>query len=410
MIRRGHRLTRPFALLAAVALASSLSGCGAFGGDVKTGSARFDRTIGLYEQSDVRILGVRVGQVTEIEPDGDGVRVAFEYDAKYDIPAEAKAVVIAPSIVSDRYVQLTPAYTGGNVLADGAVIELENTEVPLELDEVYAALDELNLALGPEGANADGALSDLLAVSADNLEGNGALLGSTFEDFSQAVSTLSGSRDDLFGTVTNLQQFTTTIAGSDDVVRAFNRDLAVVADQLAGERADLARSVQQLSIALGDVATFVADNRESFTTNVTGLADATGALVSSQDALEEFLDTAPTALSNLQLAYNPGSGTLDTRDNGPAQAEGSPLLFLCPVLQEGPNRVRDILPMLPPELTDPLLDVADDCREAAGPGGSGPMEPSSSGPPTLPVPGAAAATAVPAPTDLTLSGLLMGTR
>jgi len=399
------------ALLAAAAVTGSLTGCGVFGGDgVKTGSARFERTVGLYEKSDVRVLGVRIGQVTDIEPDGTGVRVEFEYDAKYDIPAEAQALVVAPSIVSDRYVQLTPAFTGGQVLADGAVIDVENTDVPLELDEVFASLNELNVSLGPQGANKDGALSDLVSVSAQNLEGNGELLGSTLEGFSQAVSTLSNQRDDLFGTIVNLQDFTTTIANSDDVVREFNRDLAVVADQLAGERADLARAVEQLSVALGDVAAFVAENRESLTVNVTGLADATEALVSRQIELEEFIDTAPAALSNLQLAYNPSSGTLDTRDNGPAQAEGSPLLFLCPVLQEGPNRVREIATFLPPQLTQPLTDVANDCREAAGPGGSGPMAPSSSGPPTLPVPGATTGAATPAPTDLTLSGLLMGTR
>jgi virulence factor Mce-like protein len=168
------------ALLAAAAVTGSLTGCGVFGEEaVKTGSARFERTVGLYEKSDVRVLGVRIGEVTDIEPDGDGVRVEFQYDAKYDIPADAQALVVAPSIVSDRYVQLTPAYTGGQVLADGAVIDVENTDVPLELDEVYASLNELNVALGPNGANADGALQDLLSVSADNLDGNGELLNTT---------------------------------------------------------------------------------------------------------------------------------------------------------------------------------------------------------------------------------------
>lgn len=406
------RSTRLTALITGLALSGALSGCGAFGdGDVKTASARFERTVGLYEQSDVRILGVRVGQVTSIEPDGDGVRVEMEYDAKYEIPAEAAALVVAPSIVSDRYVQLSPPFTGGQILADGASIPEDRTLVPLELDEVYASLNDLNLALGPEGANKDGALSDLLAVSADNLDGNGALLGSTLEDFSQAVSTLSGQRDDLFGTVNNLQEFTTTIAGSDDVVRAFNRDLAVVADQLAGERADLARAVQQLSVALGDVGAFVAENRESLNTNVEGLADATGALISQQDALEEFIDTAPTALSNLQLAYNPSSGTLDTRDNGPAQAEQSPLLFLCPLLQEGGNNLPNIIPLLPPELLEPVNDLADGCREAAA-GGGGPAPPGEGDAPpsALPIGGASTAPAVPAPQDKSLSGLLMGTR
>jgi ABC-type transporter Mla subunit MlaD len=311
-------------------------------------------------------------------------------------------------------VQLTPAYTGGEVLADGELIEQDSTEVPLELDEVYASLNDLNVALGPNGRNKDGALQDLLSVSADNLEGNGELLGSTLEDFSQAVSTLSNQRDDLFGTVNNLQDFTTTIANSDDVVRQFNRDLAVVSDQLAGERQDLARAIERLSVALGEVSTFVAENRESLTTNVTGLADATGALVDQQEALAEFLDTAPTALSNLQLAYNPSTGTLDTRDNGPAQAESSPLLALCPLLREGGNRVKEQLgTLLPPNLTGVVDNLANECERAATGGGGGG---GGGGLPALPIPlpalpvGAAAVAPAPPPSDTSLSALLMGTR
>lgn len=403
-------------LVVLLVTALATAGCGVFGGDdVKTLTARFDRTVGLYEQSDVRILGVKVGQVTAVEPEGDSVRVEMEYDGKYDLPADAKAVVVAPSIVSDRYVQITPAYTGGAVLADGSTLDLDRTDVPLELDEVYESLDRLNLALGPQGANKNGALSDLLAVSADNLEGNGEVLGATLEDFSQAVETLSDNRDDLFGTISNLQDFTSTIARSDATVRAFNQDLADVADQLAGERQDLARAVQQLSVALGDVAVFVRENRESLSTNVAELAEVTKVLVNQKVALEEFLDTAPGALSNLQLAYNPSSGTLDTRDNGPAQIEGMPLTVLCPLLQEAPNGIEPLIDGLPLDLRAPATELAARCRAFTSGGGATASSASSSGAPpaltALPVPGGAtAAPAVAPPSDRTLAGLLLGTR
>ncbi|HVM27303.1 MAG TPA: MCE family protein [Mycobacteriales bacterium] len=412
MTRTGSPARRAVGLVVALAALAATAGCGAFGSDTKTLTARFDRAVGVYEASDVRILGVRIGQVTAIEPEGDAVRVEMEYDAQYDIPADAQALVVAPSIVSDRYVQLTPAYTGGPVLASGSTLDVDRTDVPLELDEIYKSLDDLNLALGPQGANRDGALSDLIAVSADNLEGNGELLGTTLEDFSQFVETLSDSRDDLFGTVNNLQQFTSTIAGSDATVRAFNRDLALVADQLAGEREDLARAVQQLGIALGDVAVFVRENRESLSTNVAELAEVTRVLVDQKVALEEFLDTAPGALSNLQLAYNPSSGTLDTRDNGISETEndlegGTPLPVLCSLLRAQPS-----VP-LPGEFTDVLGELARRCQDFAEGGGGQPGAPGGAPPFPSPFPGsqsAASAPATPAPTDLSLAGLLMGTR
>lgn len=319
--------------LVALAVSAGAAACGSFGDSgQKTVVAEFDRAVGLYVSSDVRVLGVRIGEVTSIEPRGDKVRVKLTYDGKYKLPADAKAVVIAPSIVSDRYVQMTPVFQGGPVLADGAQLSRDRTAVPVELDQIYESLNKLNLALGPNGANKDGALSDLLKVGAQNLDGNGELLNSTLRDFSQLVGTLNNSRDDLFGTVTNLQDFTTTIANADGTVRAFNADLAVVADQLEAERADLATAVQQLSVALGEVATFVRENKDNLTANVSDLASVTGVLVKQRAALEEFLDVSPTALSNLQLAYNPATGTLDTRDNNIQGAELDPLGAVCNVL------------------------------------------------------------------------------
>lgn len=404
---RGRRALALGTALAAVALTA---GCGLGGDETKTLTAYFDRTIGVYDQSDVRVLGVRIGQVTEVVPEGDKVRIEMEYDAKYELPADAKAVVVAPSIVSDRYVQITPAYTGGQVLADGSSLDLDRTEVPLELDEIYANLDELNRALGPEGANKNGALSDLISVSADNLEGNGEMLGATLEDFSQMVETLAEGREDLFGTIGNLQQFTTTIANSDSTVREFNRDLADVADQLAGEREDLARAVRQLSIALGDVAVFVRENRESLTTNVTELAELTKVLVDNQVALEEFLDTAPAALSNLQLAYNPSTGTLDTRDNGVSNEEEDVLGTLaagtlCQAVAGGASPLLSLLPDGGAALTESCPAGEASTASSSSSSGGAPAVASA-----LPVPGGDARPAVPLTTDRSLAGLLLGTR
>jgi phospholipid/cholesterol/gamma-HCH transport system substrate-binding protein len=323
--------TRPLALLAALAVSTTLAGCGVFGGSgTKHFSADFDRAIGVYVHSDVRMLGVKIGEVTKITPKGTKVHLDMTYDASYKVPKDAKAVLLAPSIVSDRYVQLTPVYTSGDTLPDGINLGLDRTTQPVELDEIYHNLDQLNVSLGPDGANKNGALSDLLKVSAENLKGNGAALNGTLTGLSQAVKALSDSRSDLFGTITNLQDFTTTIAQNDSIVRAFNTDLAQVAAQLNGERGDLAMAIKQLSVALREVASFVKENKDNLTYNVTNLASVTKVLVNQKRALREFLDTAPTALSNLQLAYNAKSGTLDTRDNGPVQ--GGAAGVLCNVL------------------------------------------------------------------------------
>jgi len=292
--------------------------------------AHFARVVGVHPGSDVRVLGVRVGHVVAVEPEGRTVRVEMRYDHDWRVPAGAQAVIVPPSVVSDRYVQLTPAYDGGAALADGAELPVERTAAPMEIDEIYQALDDFNRALGPRGANADGALTDLLATGRANLEGNGAALGETLDGLSRALDTLSDGRQDLFGTVGNLQRFTTALARSDEQVRSFNVQLAGVAQQLAGERDELTAALRSLATALADVTTFVNQNRDALTSNVDALADVTGILVRQQRSLIEILDVAPLALSNLNLAYNPRSGTLDTRDNvlGPYD----PASFVCSLM------------------------------------------------------------------------------
>jgi virulence factor Mce-like protein len=323
-------------------------------------AAEFTASVGLYPGSDVRVLGIPIGSVTDIVPLGDRVRVEMLIDEEYDIPADADAVVLAPSLVSDRYVQFTPVYDGGPKMEDGASISLERTAIPVELDQVYAALDELSAALGPTGANKDGALSDLVDVGAANLDGNGEALNRTLTGFSQAVETLASNRDDLFGSLDNLQTFTSALASIDAQVGQFNANMAAVAELLAAERQDLAAAIDLLNQALAEVTTFVQDNRTLLTTNVNRLADVTLALVQQRSALAEVLDVAPAALGNLARAYNPDFGTLDTRDNalGSLNAE----VLACAILVQNGAVNADDLPVAG-EVVDGVLQTLETTTE-----------------------------------------------
>jgi ABC-type transporter Mla subunit MlaD len=223
-------------------------------------------------------------------------------------------------------------YDRGPTMKNGAVVPLDRTAIPVELDQVYGALDDLSAALGPTGANKNGALSDLVDVGAANLDGNGEALNRTLTGFSQAVETLADNRDDLFGSLDNLQTFTTALASIDAQVGQFNDNMAAVSDLLSTEREDLAAAVRLLSSALADVAGFIQDNTTLLSTNVNRLADVTLALVQQRTALGEALDVAPAALGNLAHAYNPDFGTLDTRDNSLAAANAE--VIVCGVLAQ----------------------------------------------------------------------------
>ncbi len=350
------RLIAPLVIVALV-VAAALTMFGSE--EKKTLTAHFPRTISIYEGSDVRVLGVPVGTVDKVTPSGTDVVVTMSYDAEVKIPADAEAVIIAPSIVGDRYVQLTPAYTEGEALADNSELDGSRTAVPLELDQVYASLDRLNVALGPNGANANGALSDLLETTAKNFGGQGAQFHETIRDFSTFTETLDNNKEELFGSAAQLEEFISTLAENDSTVRDFNQSLSSVSTMLSGERQELAASLRNLSIALGQVGDFVKDNREILGRNIKGLNRVAKVLVKQRAALDETLKVAPLALSNLSLTYNPDAGTLDTNANiGELvhQIESDPATLLCGFVNNADpsGAMCDLIQTLPLPRTGPF--------------------------------------------------------
>lgn len=307
-------------------------------------TAHFDATVGLFPGSDVRVLGMRVGSVTEVVPEGTEVRVEMRIDDGTPIPAGAKAVAVAPSLVSDRYVQFTPAYEGGPELADGAVIPRERTATPLELDEINRNTDRTLRMLGPDGANRDGALSDFLDVQAANLGGHGAQLNDMLRQLGKATSTLSGSKEDLFATVDDLQLFNRTLADNDQQVHRFNTQLADTAGFLASERGELGAALRELGPALSDTAAFIRDNRAVLRTNVDHLRAVTQVLVDQRAALEEVTDLAPLGLSNLANTYDASAGVTRTRGNV-NELTHPPIVIVCKLLRQSPPD-RPVPPVL----------------------------------------------------------------
>ncbi|HZC70522.1 MAG TPA: MCE family protein [Jatrophihabitans sp.] len=323
------------------------------GGSDKKVTAQFASAIGVYKGTPVRILGVNVGHVTGVQPGGQYVTVTMVYDDKYELSADAHAIEVANSLVSDRYIQLTPLFdksSDSRALATGAVIPLTRTQGPAELDDVYAALDTLARALGPQGANKGGQhgpLSTLLKVASANLKGNGQALGQTISKLSAAAQTLANNRGDLFGVVRNLQKFTSALHASDGQIRLFNQQLAQVASDLASERTDLGAALHDLTLALDDVSRFVRQNRDKFHQDITGLEDITGILVKEKSSLNETLSVAPIALANLVHTYQPDIGAIATRSNLASLSStknDSAQKILCSVLTLAPIDLSAVCP------------------------------------------------------------------
>lgn len=278
-------------------------------------SALFPATVGLYPGNDVQVLGVPVGQVTEVEPEGAEVRVVMQLDPGQKVDPDTAAVIVAPTVVSDRFVQLTEPWTGGPSIEDGTEIGSDRTAVPVEIDDLYRSMVDVSEKLGPRGANRNGALSKLLEVAADNLKGQGAGLNQMLREFGKASATLSGIDDDFFATLANLEEFNAMLKENDTDVAAMNKRFATVTEYLAADREDLAEAAANLADAFVVLDDFIAENRDHLRTSVKKLNGPTKVLTRQRKSLEESVRLIPLLLQNFVNAYDPGSNTVHGRGN-----------------------------------------------------------------------------------------------
>jgi phospholipid/cholesterol/gamma-HCH transport system substrate-binding protein len=321
---RGLRLALAAVLVAVLAVGVYLVWPSQAGNKVV---AYFPSAVGLYPGDDVRIVGVPVGKIDSIEPRASDVKVTFLVDKGVKIPADAKALIISPNLVSARFIQLAPAYTGGPAMSDGASIGLDRTAVPVEWDEVKQQLTDLSRELGPQQGSLQGPLSNFVNQAADTFDGNGDSFRQALRELSQTAGRLGDSRSDLFGTIRNLQVLVNALSNSNEQIVAFTNHVASVSQVLADSSTDLDNTLVTLNQALGDVRGFLNDSNDALIKQVNKLTDFTSILTEHSDDIEQILHITPNGLANFYNIYNPAQGTVGGLLTLPNFA--NPVQFLC---------------------------------------------------------------------------------
>ncbi|WP_228815703.1 MCE family protein [Nocardia puris] len=273
-------------------------------------TADFTNSTGLYPGDRVTIRGVPVGAIDETRPMGDRVRITMHLDASHPVGADARAAIVAPTLVSGRYIQLTPGTTSGPKLRDGAMIPIERTAVPVEYDQIKRQVTDLANELGPKAGDNIGALGRMVDSTANALSGNGATLNTTLVNLSKAMQTLADGGPDLFATVRNLQTVVSALAANDQQIQTFMSQLSGTSALLNNNRTQLDAALQALNAMLPELRGFVADNSDALHRDVTALTQVTRLLVDREDDLAQILHVAPNTLVDFYNIYDPRSQSL----------------------------------------------------------------------------------------------------
>jgi len=288
---------------AALAVVATLltGGCGVVGGpDTITVKAYFADSAGLFVGNDVGVLGVSVGSITAIDPDGDKVLVTMEIDADQPVPADAGAVVVARSVATDRYVELTPVYREGARIQDDATIALDRTRTPVDFDQVLEALNDFATGIGGNAETTE-AVRRFIEAGTQALQGRGPLLNQTIHSLADGIDGIAGHREDIAATLTSLDVLLAAISANESTARTFIQQVSQASQLLAEERGNFRRALRSLDKAVTTVAAFAVDHRQEIVASLDGSTTLMETLLTKQDQLAEILRVMPLALQNLQL-------------------------------------------------------------------------------------------------------------
>ena len=320
-----------------------------------TVTAYFPEVLALYPGDKVQIMGVSVGNIDTIETAGDQMKVTFHYSNKYKVPKNASASVLNPSLVASREIQLSPPYTGGPEMEDGA--EIHSTQIPIEYDELRNEVTRLLAELGPTKEQPRGPFGDVIESFADGFAGKGEEINRTLKGLSEAITTLNEGRGDFFGVIKSLALFVNALQKSDKQFVALNNDLAKFTGLFSQSDTELSNALQGLNRVMSDTRGFLDKNAAVLTHDVNNLSEATTALVQPEplNGLETGLHAYPNLVANVVNVISPAQGGvvgLPVITNF-----ANPMEFMCSSIQAGSRLGYQDSAELCAQYLAPILDA-----------------------------------------------------
>lgn len=297
-------VTRLRAVVAAACVLALLLATGWYvflrGGSTVTLSAEFAYADSIFPGSRVEILGVPVGRVTAVKPDGSMVKVTMSLPAGTRIPASAQAYLMSPSLISDRFVELDPAYTKGPVLANGAVIGPDRTHAPIRWNQLEADLSTLLAALGKTNG-----LPDLIHSAATDVGGSGNQIHAAIAGVTEASGMMSSDSGDIKAVLANLDKLITILDQHRMTINDLATELSQADTLFTSEHNQLTSTVSQVSTLLTQVDQLLRQHGTDITGSLNNLASVSGMLAQHQRDLATTLTDLPLALDNFGAAVTP---------------------------------------------------------------------------------------------------------
>jgi phospholipid/cholesterol/gamma-HCH transport system substrate-binding protein len=265
-------------------------------------TARFTDATGLNVGDDIRMSGVRIGQVTDISvAENKYADVHFDIEASRQLPRTVTATIKYRNLIGQRYVSLGIGSGDTNaVLRSSDMIPIERTQPALNLTELFNGFQPLFQALQPEEVNK--LASELIQV----LQGEGGTIDSVLSHTASLASTVA-SKDKVIGQVIdNLNTVLTTVNDRTTEVSGLIDQLQQLATGLAQQRGTIGDAISALGDLTNTTAGLLSSVRPPLKDDIAALGVLAGTLADHGDTVDKFLAGLPHKVQTISRVSSYG--------------------------------------------------------------------------------------------------------
>lgn len=267
-------------------------------GDTYQLEAEFDDVSGLNDGDDVKVAGVKVGQVEGIDTtDAGTARVTLSLDEGVVVPTDSEAAVRWRNLLGQRVVYLYPG-SSEEALGDGDEVTRTRSVV-----DIGALIDELG---GVVGAVDPEQFNQLVTAIAGAVDGNEARVGELLDSAGSLLGVLAERDDTIQGLLDDFNTVSGALADRDQQIRTMVGNLALLTQAFAENEELVGSTLTELGAYSTDLRTLLTDNQGQLASIVDGLDDVSDLVTDRIDSVETVLANLPEALEVLFELTNRG--------------------------------------------------------------------------------------------------------
>jgi phospholipid/cholesterol/gamma-HCH transport system substrate-binding protein len=256
--------------------------------------AQFADATGVVKGDDIRIAGVKVGTVKDVEiVDETNALVTFTVEKSTQLNASTHASIRYRNLVGQRYISLTQDAGETEVLKEGGTIPVANTSPALDLTVLFNGFKPLFQALSPDDINKFS--YEIVQV----FQGEGGTLENLLGHTASITQTLA-DRDDVIGDlITNLDFVLDHVADRDEQLNSLITNFRDLISGLKDDREAILSSLEGISELSVETADLVTDIRAPFVEDIKQLRRFAANTDKNKAELDRALQVLPIKLNKI---------------------------------------------------------------------------------------------------------------